>query len=488
MEKRYILSLDEGTTSCRTIVYDIVTKQIVSKVQKTFPQYYPKPGWVEQDANEIWQTQKSTLDDALKTINPNEVIGIGITNQRETIIAWDRLTGEPVHKAIVWQCRRTSSDIDNIPTQTKTKIKNKTGLIPNAYFSASKIKWLFDNVPIVQELSNQNRLCIGTVDSFIAYKLTGKFVTDTTNASRTMLFNINTLCWDNDLLEYFGIPKTCLPTVVDSNCNVGDCINYPFPLCGIIGDQQGSLVGQACIRKGMAKATYGTGCFILLNIGSEVVKTKNMLCTVGYTINGKTTYALEGSVYSACNAIDWLKTNMDMYEDIQETANICNSIKSTDNVYFVPAFTGLGAPYWNDNAKGTILGLTLGTTKKHIVRACIESIAYNTYSVIEEMTNSDKISIKELHVDGGGSKNTFLLQFQADILQKSILKSQFAESTAMGAVYMVGLSQKLFSLKTIEENYQIHSFYTPTKSKKEREQLLTGWNNAVKTAINHKLN
>ena len=488
MEKRYIVSIDEGTTSCRTIIYDTKTRQIINKVQKTFPQYYPMPGWVEQDANEIWNTQKATLDEALKSINPNEVIGIGITNQRETIVAWDKLTGKPVYRAIVWQCRRTSGVIEKIPTQIKNKIKNKTGLIPNAYFSASKIKWLFDNVPEIQKLSDKNRLCIGTIDSFLAFKLTGKFVTDTTNASRTMLFNINTLKWDDDLLNFFGVPKDCLPTVVDSNYDLGMCLNYPFPLCGIIGDQQASLVGQSCIRKGMAKATYGTGCFILLNVGSEVVKTNKMLCTIGYTINGKTTYALEGSVYSACNAIDWLKTNMDMYEDIKDTANICNKVKSTDGVYFVPAFTGLGAPYWNDNAKGTILGLTLGTTKNHIVRACIESIAYNTYSVIDEMTNSDNVKIKELHVDGGGSKNVFLLQFQADILQKSILKSQFAESTAMGAVYMVGLSQKIFTLKTIEENYRIDSFYTPTKSKLEREQLLTGWNNAVKTAINHKLN
>lgn len=487
MEKRYIISLDEGTTSVRTILYDIHKKQIVAKVQKPFPQYYPRPGYVEQDANEIWLAQKSTLDEVLKNINPQEVIGIGITNQRETVIAWDKTTGKPIYRAIVWQCRRTSDEINDINPSMKTKIKNKTGLIPNAYFSASKIKWLFDNVPKVKALAEKNELCIGTVDSFLAFKLTGKFVTDTTNASRTMLFNINTLKWDKELLSYFKIPESCLPTVVDSNEEIGDCLEYPFPLCGIIGDQQSSLVGQACIRKGMAKATYGTGCFVLLNIGTEVIKTKKMLCTIGYTINGKTTYALEGSVYSACNAIDWLKNNLGLYDDVNQTASMCNMVESTDNVYFVPAFTGLGAPYWNDNAKGTILGLTLGTTKNHIVRACIESIAYNTNSVIQEMINSDNINIKELHVDGGGSKNTFLLQFQADILQRNILKSSFSESTAMGAIYMVGLCKKIFTLKTIEYSYLVSASYKPTKTRSERDKLVNGWNNAVKTAINHKI-
>ena len=433
MEKKYIISLDAGTTSVRTILYDTEKKEIVSKVQKTFTQYYPRPGYVEQDANEIWQTQQSTLNEVLKNINQDEILGIGITNQRETIVAWNKVTGEPIYKAIVWQCRRTSKDIDNIPENIKNKIKEKTGLIPNAYFSASKMKWIFDNVPIAKKLAERNQLCMGTVDSFLAYKLTGRFVTDTTNASRTMLFNINTLEWDNYLLKYFNIPKSCLPEVVNSNAFVGNCIEYSFPLCGLIGDQQSSMVGQACLRKGMAKTTYGTGCFILLNAGAEVIKTNRMLCTVGYTINGKTTYALEGSVYSACSAIDWLKNGLEMYDDIRETSDICYSIPSCDNVYFVPAFTGLGAPYWNDNARGTILGMTLGTTKKHIIRACIESVAYNTYSVIEDMVRNDNINIKELHVDGGGSKNMFLLQFQADILQKNILKSLVSESTAMGA-------------------------------------------------------
>ena len=486
MKKRYVISLDEGTTSCRTVVYDIKTQEIVLKEQKSFAQYYPHPGWVEQDPNEIWKTQKSTLDKVLKTINPEEVIGLGITNQRETVIAWDKATGKPVYNAIVWQCRRTSADIDNISPSMKNKIKNKTGLIPNAYFSASKIKWLFDNVPAVRLLADKNQLCVGTVDSFLAYKLTGHFVTDTTNASRTMLFNINTLEWDDELLKYFNIPKSCLPTVVDSDQNLGMCTNYPFPLCGIIGDQQASLVGQSCIRKGMAKATYGTGCFILLNAGNEVVKTQKMLCSVGYTIHGRTTYVLEGSVYSACSAIDWLKSNMNMYKNVQETADICNNVKSTDGVYFVPAFTGLGAPYWNDNAKGAILGLTLGTTKDHIIRACIESIAYNTNDVIQEMTNFDNALIKELHVDGGGSKNKFLLQFQADILGETIIKSKFTESTALGAIYMVLLSQNLFSLKDIENNYRIEAFYTPTKSTAERNALISGWENAVRTTIHHK--
>ena len=487
MEKRYIIGLDEGTTSCRAVVYDVISQQIIGKAQKKITQIYPAPGWVEQDPNEIWKKQKATLNEVLKIINPEEVICMGLTNQRETIIAWNKNTGKPVYNAIVWQCRRTSADIEKIPTQIKTKIKNKTGLIPNAYFSASKIKWLFDNIPEVKELAEKKQLCVGTIDSFITFKLTGKFVTDSTNASRTMLFNINTLKWDSELLKFFNIPESCLPTVVDSNYNLGLCKEYPFPLCGIIGDQQASLVGQSCIRKGMAKATYGTGCFILLNIGKEVVKTNKMLCTVAYTINGETTYALEGSVYSACGAIDWLKNNMDLYKDVQDTAEICNNAKTTDGVYFVPAFTGLGAPYWNDNAKGTILGITFNTTKDHIIRACLESIAYNTFDVINEMTISDNINIKELHVDGGGSKNTFLLQFQSDILQSRILKSKFSESTAMGAIYMAGLSLKVFSLKTIEDNYQIHSFYTPKMSIPQSDKLIQGWRNAVFSAITHKI-
>ena len=480
MNKRYIIALDEGTTSVRTILYDTKLNQIIAKSQKPFTQHYPKNGWVEQDAEEIWRCQKETLDEILSTINREEVYGIGITNQRETVVAWDKLTGKPICNAIVWQCRRTSKMIDKLPLTIKKKIKSRTGLIPNAYFSASKIKWIFDNVPLAKKLLNKDQLCIGTVDSYLAFKLTGKHVTDPSNASRTMLYNINTLEWDQELLDYFKIPEKCLPIVVDSNSEIGICNEYGFPLCGIIGDQQSSLVGQACFKKGMAKATFGTGCFILLNTGSDLIKTNNLLTTIAYTINGKTTYALEGSIYSACNAIDWLKDNLGVFHDYSEIDTMCNSLSSNEGVYFVPAFTGLGAPYWDDSTKGTIVGMTLATDKRHIVRACIESICYNTCAVAKSMSKKG-INIKELHVDGGGSKNKFLLQFQANTLQRAILKSAISESTAMGAICMVGLNKKIFTLPSIEQNYKILNTYMPEISLSERNKLYHKWENAIKT-------
>lgn len=482
MGKRYIIALDEGTTSARTILYDVKTNKIVAKSQQSFAQYYPKNGWVEQNADEIWESQKKTLDDIMSQVAPQDVYGIGITNQRETVVAWDRLTGTPICNAIVWQCRRTSRLIDKLPLGIKRKIKTRTGLIPNAYFSASKMKWIIDNIPLAKKLINKNQLCMGTIDSYLAFKLTGRHVTDTTNASRTMLFNINTLTWDNELLEYFKIPLECLPEVIDSNAEVGICTEYNIPLAGIIGDQQSSLVGQACFKKGMAKATYGTGCFVLLNTGTELVKTNNLLTTIGYTINGKTTYALEGSIYSACNSIDWLKDKLKLFKDYREIDKCCYELDSNDGVYFVPAFTGLGAPYWNDNSKGTIVGMTLATDNRHIIRACLESIAYSTCAVTKEIVKKG-INIKELHVDGGGSKNNFLLQFQADMLQRNILKSSVSESTAMGAVYMVGINNKIFTLPTIEKQYKISATFTPIKSLSERNKLYHNWEKAVKTTL-----
>lgn len=480
MEKRYIIALDEGTTSARTILYDIKLNKIVATSQQSFKQYYPKSGWVEQDANEIWACQKHTLDDILSQVKADEVVGIGITNQRETVVAWDKTTGEPICPAIVWQCRRTSKMIDRISLGVKRKIKSRTGLIPNAYFSASKMKWIIDNVPLAKKLISKKQLCLGTIDSYLAFKLTGEFVTDTTNASRTMLFNINTLKWDNDLCEYFKIPEDCLPKVVDSNAEVGYLKGLNIPLCGIIGDQQSSLVGQACFKKGMAKATYGTGCFVLLNVGSDIQKTNNLLTTIAYTINGKTTYAIEGSIYSACNAIDWLKNNLGLFKEYKEIDKMCMELKSCDGVHFVPAFTGLGAPYWDDYSKATITGMTLATDNRHIVRACLESIAYSTTAVIKEIVKKG-VNIKELHVDGGGSKNKFLLQFQADMLQRNILKSAVSESTAMGAVFMVGLSKKVFTPSSIEKCYQISNTYTPSITLAERNKLYKDWEIAVKT-------
>ena len=484
MGKKYIIALDEGTTSLRSILYDTTKNEFIKMVQFPFKQYYPKTGWVEQDANEIWELQEKSLRDLINQskIDPNEVIGLGITNQRETVVAWNRKTGEPICRAIVWQCRRTSKMIAKLPKNIIRKIKNKTGLIANSYFSASKMSWILENVPEAKKLAKEKNLCLGTIDSYLAFRLTGKFVTDTTNASRTMLFNISTLQWDKELLDYFKIPEHCLAQVVDSNAEIGQCLDYPFSLCGMIGDQQSSLFGQACNKKGMIKATYGTGCFILMNTGTTRMKNKGMLCTVASTINGVTSYALEGSVFSACNAIDWLGHNLNLYEEVKDTSSICNSLPSNEDVYFVPAFTGLGAPYWNCYTKGTITGLTLSSTKAHIIRACIESLAYNTYAIVKAMSNKT-INIQELHVDGGGSKNEFLLQFQADMLQHTVLKSKESESTALGAVYMVALSKKIYNLKDINNLYQVKQKYTPNISKYSRDQLFSKWENAVKTTI-----
>jgi len=484
MQKRYILALDEGTTSVRTVLYDTKTNEIIGTSQYPLKQFYPKNSWVEQDANEIWKLQKQTLDRVISdnNISLDQIIGLGITNQRETIVAWNKTTGEPIYNAIVWQCKRTSKYIDSLPKNIKRKIKEKTGLIADSYFSASKIKWLIDNVPIAKKLLEKKNLCIGTIDSWLAFKLTGQFVTDTTNASRTMLFNIKTMQWDKELLDYFNIPPHALAKVIPCNYDLGKCIDYPFHLCGIIGDQQSSLFGQACFTKGMTKATYGTGCFILMNIGETRIKSKDTLCTIAYTIDDKTNYALEGSVFSACNAIDWVKNNLELYESFEELADICNSLPDNNNVYFVPAFTGLGAPYWDGFSKGTITGITLATNKKHIIRACIESIAYNTYAIIKNMSNKT-IPIKEIHVDGGGSKNSFLLQFQADIIQRKVIKSLQAESTALGAIYMVGISQKIYTLKSISNLYKTKSSYLPQITKYQRDNLFKKWETAVKITM-----
>ena len=457
--KRYVIGLDEGTTSCRSVLYDIKTNSILNIVGAPFKQYYPKLGWVEQDAEEIWASQYFTFKKVLSEskIKPEEVLGIGITNQRETVVAFDKTTGKPIAPAIVWQCRRTKKYIESLPKEMVAKIKEKTGLIADAYFSASKIKWIIDNVPKAKTLIKQHNLCIGTIDSYLSFKLTGKFYTDTTNASRTMLFNIHDMCWDDELLEFFGIPKEILPTVVDCNHIVGNLIDFPeIPLCAMIGDQQSSLFGQSCLQKGQAKATYGTGCFVLLNSGKNPANVDKMLTTVAYTINGKTNYALEGSVFSACNTVNWMQKNLNLFEKAQETEKMALSVPDTDGVYFVPAFTGLGAPYWNSNAKGTIIGLTLNTKKEHIVRAGLESMAYNVKAILDEM-KLGKQSVSELRVDGGGSRNNFLLQFQANMINKPVIRTNNTEATAMGAIYMVLIATNTATLNDIENMFCIQS-------------------------------
>lgn len=485
MEKRYIIGLDEGTTSCRCVIYDTKKNQIVSSISRKFKQYFPKPGWVEHDANEIWNKMYEAINESINSLklSSKNTAGIGITNQRESVVAWQKSTGKAVTKSIVWQCRRTASFCSKIGIRDRAKIRNKTGLIVDPYFSASKIKWLLENEPICKELLEKNDLCVGTMDSFIVYKLTnGKaFVTDTTNASRTMLFNIDTLTYDDWLLNYFSIPKEILPKVVSSNEKVGEFISEAgnFPIAGIIGDQQSSLFGQACFDKGMAKCTYGTGCFILSNTGSTRINSKKMLSTIAWTINNKTTYAMEGSVFNAGSAIDWMVEGAGFIEDAKLTEKYASSLKSNEGVYLVPAFTGIGAPYWNAYSTGILTGITRGTTKAHIARAVLESMAYNVKDILEYM-RKNKVNITELRVDGGVTKNNFLMQFQSDMLNIPIHLPSNPEITVLGAILMAGLGLGIYkSLKDIKEKISITKSYNPDMSEHDRNKYYRGWHKAV---------
>lgn len=476
--KKYIIGIDEGTTSCRTVLYDITTNEIVDMSNRKFKSYYPHDAWVEQDAENIFKLQKQTLNEILSRVNEEEIIGLGITNQRETVVAWNKKTGKAVARAIVWQCRRTAGEIEKIPKAMLKKIKQKTGLIADAYFSATKIKWLLDNEPKVQELLKQNNLCVGTMDSFLAYRLTGKFVTDTTNASRTMLFNINNLEWDDELLKYFNIPKEILPNIISSAEIVGNVIGHNFPLASIIGDQQSSLFGQGCFKKGTCKSTYGTGGFILVNTGTTPKFVDKILTTVGYTIGGKTHYALEGSIYSASSTINYMQENLGLFFNPAETENM--AIKAGDNggVYFVPAFTGLGAPYWNSTARAGIVGLTFDTNKNHIVRAGLEAMAYNTKAILDQM-KTENILVNQIKVDGGCSANKFLLQYLSDILNAKVVKNITTEATAMGAIYLAAIATKALKIKEVEMCIQSSKTYLPKMKKEERNELYNGWQNAV---------
>ena len=483
--KKYIIGLDEGTTSARTLIYDIQEDKIINIVNEKFKQYFPNPGWVEHDANEIWQVLNQTMLKAIKQskIKLDEIIGIGITNQRESVVAWNKKTGESVYPSIVWQCRRTSKFCEIIKKPIKKYIKKTTGLITDAYFSASKIKWLLENNDKVKKLKNENNLCIGTIDSYITYKLTQgeKFITDTSNASRTMLFNINNLSWDDKLLKKFGIPKDILPEVISNGKQLGIAHTEigDIPIGSILGDQQSSLFGQGCFNEGLAKATYGTGCFILSNTGDKPIHNKKMLTTIAWTINDKTTYALEGSIFNAGTVVNWLIDDLQVLESNKTSSEISSNLQDTNGVYFVPAFTGMGAPYWKTYAKGSIVGLTRGVNKNHIIRAGLESMAYNTYDIIKCMDN-----IKELHVDGGVSRNEFLMQFLADIIGKKVIKSESSVCTALGTIYMCGLSLGYFkNPNEIKKRIQITKTYSSKMNSKQRDELYNGWKNAVKQTI-----
>ena len=491
---KYMMALDQGTTSSRCILFD---KQgaVRSVAQKEFTQYYPQPGWVEHDPMEIWSSELSVTTEAMARIGakPEEIAGVGITNQRETTIVWERDSGEPVYNAIVWQCRRTASDLDALVSSGYTDmIRNKTGLVPDAYFSASKIKWILDNVKGARERAGRGELLFGTVDSWLIFRLTkGKVhVTDYTNASRTMLYNIHDLCWDEELLSLFDIPEAMLPQVRPSSMVYGytdeSILGGRIPIAGAAGDQQAALFGQCCFEKGDVKNTYGTGSFILMNTGREAVASKNgLVTTIAAGETERPDYALEGSVFVAGAAIQWLRDSMRMIKDARQTEEYANKAdRGSEGVYIVPAFTGMGAPYWQQHARGSIFGVTRGCSKEHFIRAALESIAYQSYDVFRSMEEDAGVRINELKVDGGASANNFLMQFQADISGCSVKRPECIETTALGAAYLAGLAVGYYRDRDeIKENWHPDRSFEQSMDKETREELLKGWHRAVKAAL-----
>lgn len=492
MKERYVLALDQGTTSSRAILFDS-RGNVVGMVNQEFPQIYPRPGWVEHDPYDILESQVSVAKKLLRTVNvePNQIAAIGITNQRETTIVWDKKTGKPVYNAIVWQCRRTASMCDELKAQGLADlIKRKTGLVIDAYFSATKLKWILQNVPGVLEKAKKGEIAFGTVDSWLIWNLTGGKVhaTDVSNASRTMLFNVSDLRWDEELLDMFNVLRSVLPQVFPSSHIYGvtdkDIFGVEIPIAADIGDQQAALFGQMCVRAGMVKNTYGTGCFILMNIGDKPIFSRSgLLTTVAWKLKDEVSYALEGSVFTAGAAIQWLRDELRMVESAQETEQMALSVPNSAGVYVVPAFVGLGAPYWDMYARGAIFGLTRGSKKEHIVRAVLESIAYQTRDVVEVMCEECQTELKTLRVDGGASKNNFLMQFQADILNVPVERPKVNETTALGAAYLAGLAVGYWeSMEQIESQWQLDRKFVPNMDEKEREELYKGWRKAVERA------
>lgn len=490
---KYILALDQGTTSSRAIIFD-KEQNIYGIAQKEFKQIYPKEGWVEHDPMEIWASQYGVLQEVLAKTNiePEQIAAIGITNQRETAIVWDEQTGEPIYNAIVWQCRRTADICEKLKSNGFDKyIKENTGLLIDAYFSATKVKWILDNVEGAREKADKGDLLFGTVDTWLLWKLTNGrvHVTDYTNASRTMLFNIRELNWDKKILEKLNIPISMLPEVKSSSeiygyVNLGGKDNIKVPIAGIAGDQQAALFGQAAFNKGDAKNTYGTGCFLLMNTGEELVESKNgLLTTIAIGLNGKVNYALEGSVFMGGAIIQWLRDEMGMLTDAQDSEYFAKKVKNNGGVYIVPAFVGLGAPYWDMYARGSIFGLTRGSNKNHIIRAALESIAYQVKDLINAMEEDSGCKINTLKVDGGASKNKLLMQFQSDITNIEVCKPIMTETTALGAAYLAGLAVGYFNnLEEIAESCYAGEKYEPNMNFEERENLYNEWKKAVSRA------
>jgi len=492
MEKKYILSLDQGTSSSRALLFDKEMK-VVGLEQTEFPQYYPKPGWVEHNPMEIWDSQVSTVKNLLNNtkINVEEIAAIGITNQRETAILWDKFTGEPVYKAIVWQDKRTADFCKVLKNEGWDEyIKKNTGLVIDSYFSATKIHWILENIPGIKERAKKGEILAGTVDTWLIWKLTNGnlHITDYSNASRTMLFNIGELQWDKKILERFGIPECMLPKVVQSSEVFGvtgkSVLGAEIPVAGIAGDQQAALFGQLCFNEGMAKNTYGTGCFMLMNTGGKMVESQSgLLTTIAWGLNNKVTYALEGSVFIAGAAIKWLRDALKLIKTASETEQIAYQLEDTEDVYVVPAFSGLGAPYWDMYARGAILGLTQGVTDKHIVRSTLESLAYQTMDVIKAMEKDSGLKLKALNVDGGASVNNFLMQFQSDLLNTEVIRPKNVETTALGAALLAGLAIKFWTINEIMEYRKVEKTFTPNMSAEKREKLYAGWLKAVEKAM-----
>ena len=490
---KYVMAFDAGTTSNRCILFNH-EGQICSVAQKEFRQYFPRPGWVEHDADEIWSTQIAVAHEAMDNIHAKagDIAAIGITNQRETTIVWNRLTGEPVCHAIVWQCRRTADIADRLKAEGYTDmIRQKTGLVIDAYFSGTKIKWILDNVPGARKQAEAGELLFGTVDCYLIWKLSGGRIhaTDYSNASRTMLFNINTLEWDEEILQLLNIPKCMLPEVKPSSGIFGTSdpavLGAPIPIAGVAGDQQAALFGQTCFEPGEAKNTYGTGCFLLMNTGEKPVFSKNgLVTTIGWGLNGKVNYALEGSVFVAGAALQWLRDEVKLLDSTPDSEYMANKVKDTAGCYVVPAFTGLGAPYWDQYARGCIVGLTRGVNKYHIIRATLDSLTYLTHDVLKAMEADSDVKLSALRVDGGASANNYLLQMQSDIIDVPVIRPSCVETTAMGASYLAGLAVGYWmDLDEIRDKWSIDRTFEPSVTEEKREELLHGWNKAVRCSF-----
>lgn len=490
----YILSLDQGTTSCRALIFNR-KGEIISTAQKEFEQHFPEPGWVEHDAEEIWAVQSGMASEAISraALQPEQIRAIGITNQRETVVIWDKTTGKPIYNAIVWQDKRTAAYCEQLKSEGKQEmVREKTGLVIDAYFSGTKAKWILDEVPGAREKALAGDLLLGTIDSWLIWNMTGGtlHITDVTNACRTLLFNINTLSWDLELLELLGIPHTMLPEIRESSGVYGyTCDRFlkeGIPIAGVAGDQQAALFGQMCTQRGMVKNTYGTGCFMLMNIGdTPIVSKNNLLTSVGWKINGKTTYVLEGSIFIAGAVVQWLRDSLKIIKNAADVEALASSVPDSNGVYFVPAFAGLGAPHWNQQARGAVFGLTRGSTDAHIARAALESIAYQTMDVLKAMQADSGIPIQELRVDGGATVNDLLMQFQADVLNTRTVRPRVVETTVMGAAFLAGLAVGYWDdLEEIQKLWEADRKFSPTEERKEVEAGIRDWYRAIRALEN----